>query len=600
MRYSRIRMRLWLTLQWLPDVLALALLLLPLILALDCPGLWPLWLLPALTAVAASLGMLRLLRWVGPGEDNVGVELTPDDAPQLFAELERIRVMLDAPAIHSLRLCEEFNAGIRQDRSSTGRKRNVLWIGMPLLECLSPEACSTVLAHEYAHITQRHGRFARRIYFTRMHWRHVRQRLEGDRSVCAGALRLFMTWYVPKLLAVSERFAWQCEYQADMEAARLCGSEAVATALASIELQSGLFARTFLARLAERGEVGGQDIPAYARLAQEVIISQPIDEAEAWAMVHSALCRLACKGDTHPSLAERVAALGVSLTAQSHAIEWRPTKPSAACSWFGDRHVLLAKAMDQVFKAKIRQNFEWAMEERRVSRQRYHSLLAKRRIRQLTPEQACELIKLTRHAVNDVAALELCRDELRTRSGAAALLACHADILFSVGRRVEAERGWRDASLLQGGHQLHCLRQLSACAMREQDWTAASNYREQADKLERGMLRTGTVNYQPHNLSAQEYEALVAQVRPLSAKAKACWLLMDATERSFLLVILPADTALQRLVSRLRDEVPPLRRDCEFLASRIGPTIRLDIRMIIVAPRHPLLEHCVPSRLISG
>ena len=94
------------------------------------------------------------------------------------------RAALDAVYLNS-----ECNASIRQHRRLWGGTRNVLWLGLPLLELLSADACRAILAHECAHIAGRHGRYASRVYFARQQWqeaaRQLARRKGGQRAAAA-------------------------------------------------------------------------------------------------------------------------------------------------------------------------------------------------------------------------------------------------------------------------------------------------------------------------------------------------------------------------------------------------------------------------------
>ena len=111
----------------------------------------------------------------------------------------------------------------------------MLWLGLPLLELLSADACRAILAHECAHIAGRHGRYASQVYFARLQWQQ-----RGNWRVARATnapLRLFMNWHVPRFLAASLDFARECEYQADAESARVCGVACASDALMATCLQ---------------------------------------------------------------------------------------------------------------------------------------------------------------------------------------------------------------------------------------------------------------------------------------------------------------------------------------------------------------------------
>ena len=82
------------------------------------------------------------------GEDEVWHEIRRDDAPTLFAFLDRISSAAGAPMPHRVALDDEFNA-------SAGiyglRRRRTLTIGLPLFGVLTPRRRVELLAHEFGH-----------------------------------------------------------------------------------------------------------------------------------------------------------------------------------------------------------------------------------------------------------------------------------------------------------------------------------------------------------------------------------------------------------------------------------------------------------------
>ena len=284
-------------------------------------GTAPLWLyaaLPGALGVAAEAlalplpvagwAMLRLpfsSRPPGP-EDGL---LTPADAPALFREIEQVRAQVGAPALDAVYLNSECNASIRQHRRLWGGTRNVLWLGLPLLELLSADACRAILAHECAHIAGRHGRYASRVYFARQQWQEAARQLARRKGLANAPLRLFMNWHVPRFLAASLDFARECEYQADAESARVCGVACASDALMATCLQ-GRALHEYASSL--YADAAATEPPwLLVRLAEDGSLASPRDQAEAQIWLHQALCRPTSHDDTHPSLADRLAALKV-------------------------------------------------------------------------------------------------------------------------------------------------------------------------------------------------------------------------------------------------------------------------------------------------
>lgn len=153
-------------------------------------------------------------------DEPEGVLLVPADAPALFEALERIRVKIKGPPIHSVRLDGDFNASISQHPrfGLFGGAVNNLTIGLPLLMAVDRPRFLAVLAHEYGHLRGDHGRFAAWIYRTRLSWAKLNDGLRGDDGPVAAATQAFLRWYFPRFSAKTFALARQDEYEAD----RIC------------------------------------------------------------------------------------------------------------------------------------------------------------------------------------------------------------------------------------------------------------------------------------------------------------------------------------------------------------------------------------------
>ena len=262
----------------------------------------------ALPLPVAGWAMLRLPFSSRPPGPEDGLLLTPADAPALFREIEQVRAQVGA-ALDAVYLNSECNASIRQHRRLWGGTRNVLWLGLPLLELLSADACRAILAHECAHIAGRHGRYASRVYFARQQWQEAARQLARRKGLANAPLRLFMNWHVPRFLAASLDFARECEYQADAESARVCGVACASDALMATCLQ-GRALHEYASSL--YADAAATEPPwLLVRLAEDGSLASPRDQAEAQIWLHQALCRPTSHDDTHPSLADRLAALKV-------------------------------------------------------------------------------------------------------------------------------------------------------------------------------------------------------------------------------------------------------------------------------------------------
>ncbi|WP_256242303.1 M48 family metallopeptidase [Pseudomonas sp. MRSN 12121] len=600
LRRHRLRISAWLL---LGDVTLLTLgallCLLPALLLVALPGL-----LGVLAAVAAfpaapfGLVMLKVpFSSRNQGEED-GIALLPEDVPQLFAELERIRSELGAPGLDAVYLNNLFNASIRQHRVLVGRTRNVLWLGLPLLDTLSPAACAAILAHECAHIAHRHGRYASRVYFARLQWQAVSDRLERNRTLTSAPLRLFVEWYVPRFLDISLDFARQCEYQADAEAARVCGADTFGQALIGLALQHRALAEDYWPTLYAQAATEPRDnLQPLLELARHGLLKTPADAAQARIWLHAELCSTTERSDTHPALAERLAALGIDTARIDLPLHWQRARPSAAQAWLGEQHHALAQHLDQQAAELIRERCNEAREDYQARGSEHHELLRKQRIRSLNSDEIARLAWLYRtHLGDNPRAASLLQEALRQDPEHAALRQQHAFSLYQAADTRGAAQRWQQLADEPGPYQLGSLRQLSMLAMKAQDWERASHYRQQADHLHRqANAEQDPQQYHAHGLAAVEVNKLARTLDPLLRVATGVWLLRQPDSRRYVLLVQARTNILLRVVSRLTGEQNYSQRNCEQLLERLLPRLHLWVEAFILDDHDPRLGQCTEA-----
>ncbi|MFB2880023.1 M48 family metallopeptidase [Floridanema aerugineum] len=103
-----------------------------------------------------------------------GVELTRQEAPKLFAVIAQLTAALKTPKFHHILLDTQLNAGVLQVPRFgilfVGWTRNYLFLGLPLMQSLSPQQFRAILAHELGHLSGNHSRFSGWIYQLRHPW----------------------------------------------------------------------------------------------------------------------------------------------------------------------------------------------------------------------------------------------------------------------------------------------------------------------------------------------------------------------------------------------------------------------------------------------
>jgi Zn-dependent protease with chaperone function len=293
-----------------------------------------------------------------------GRELTRHESPALFAAIDAMRVRLRGPRVHHVLLVDDMNAAIVQRPlfGLIGVPRNYLMLGLPLLECMTPEEALAVVAHEYGHLAGSHGRFAAFIYRLRNTWGTIQDVASQWRGFVGGLLARVVAWYAPYFNAYSFVLARANEYQADRTAADLVGAAAAASALKRVNVAAAQHDAFFGDTLARVKDEPQPPADVASRWATNAVQWAPA--AQRW--LDDALDRKGRAMDTHPTLRQRLAALVPE--AQAPSLPDAPTGATAAQTWLG------------AGLAGLRREFEvaWAQSIAQPWSERHEATLAQR------------------------------------------------------------------------------------------------------------------------------------------------------------------------------------------------------------------------------
>jgi Zn-dependent protease with chaperone function len=201
-----------------------------------------------------SIFMLKAMIFRDKGGSGQDFPVTPEQEPGLFAFLNRIADEAGAPRPHKVFLSPGVNAGVFYDFSVLNLiiplRRN-LTIGLGLVNALSLSEFKAVLAHEFGHFGQRSMAIGR--------WVHTAQRVAASivtkrdfldgillgisrsdfRIAWIGWIMRVVVWSLRSVLdtlfsmvVLAERaLSREMEFQADLVAVSLAGSDAIVHAL---------------------------------------------------------------------------------------------------------------------------------------------------------------------------------------------------------------------------------------------------------------------------------------------------------------------------------------------------------------------------------
>ena len=316
----------------------------------------PLWML-----LKTSFRML-LARFPAPQ----GLEITRADAPRLFGRLDDMQQRMQGPAFHHVLLVDQLNAAVVQHPrlGLFGWNRHYLILGLPLLQTLDEDEALAVVAHEYGHLAGNHGRFGAFIYRLRSAWGQMQSLAQGWDDWGSRLVARLFGWYAPWFNAYSFVMARADEYQADRSSAELVGAGAAARALQRTGIAARFEAQAFwpgIDRLA-----GSQAEPPAALSGEWRRALSALDAAQALRHRDEALQETTGYGDTHPSLNDRLRALG-----EAPAETLPAPAVTAAESWLGEALPRLAGQLDAQWSAGVRERWQ---ERNRYLTQRHQQL----------------------------------------------------------------------------------------------------------------------------------------------------------------------------------------------------------------------------------
>lgn len=211
--------------------------------------------------------MVKALFFIKRGNQSGLHELKPDDQPQLFEFIYRLADETGAPRPAHIYLSGSVNAAVFYDLSIFNLllpSRKNLEIGLPLMNVLTLSEFKAVLAHEFGHFAQRSMAIGSWVYIAQQIAIHIIHRRDALDRLLAGlsnidfrvawigwVLRLIV-WSIRslmdsllRLVILAQRaLSRQMEFQADLVAVSLTGSEEIVNALHKLQAADNAWART--------------------------------------------------------------------------------------------------------------------------------------------------------------------------------------------------------------------------------------------------------------------------------------------------------------------------------------------------------------------
>jgi Zn-dependent protease with chaperone function/tetratricopeptide (TPR) repeat protein len=212
----------------------------------------------AICSAFLAVFMLKALFFIQHRYAIDDIEVTREEQPLLFDFIDRLADEARAPRAHKVYLSARVNAAVFYDLSLLNliipSKKN-LEIGLGLINVLSLGELKAVLAHEFGHFAQRSMAVGRWVYISQQIAGHIVARRDAlDRllqqlsrwdlriawvgwvlSIIVWSIRSLMDVLFRGVLLAQRALSRQMEFQADLVAVSLTGSDALVHALHKLQ-----------------------------------------------------------------------------------------------------------------------------------------------------------------------------------------------------------------------------------------------------------------------------------------------------------------------------------------------------------------------------
>lgn len=454
-----------------------------------------------------------------------GLELDRAQAPALFEMIEALRRQLGAPAFDRVLMTNDFNAGVVQtpQLGIFGWYRNDLLLGLPLMKSLTAEQFKAVLAHEFGHLAKGHGRMSNWIYRQRLRWSRLIGVLEANQSQGRVFFKPFLDRFAPYFNAYSFPLARANEYEADAAAVRLTSPRAAAAALTGLSVLGSYLGERYWPQV--YGQADDHPHPAIAPFAaMDRGLASELDEASCRRWQEQAMAVQTTLADTHPSLQDRLEAIGEGSRFAP------PAQGEAADGLLGDARAAIVEHFDRGWKESIAATWTNRHQEVQDARRRLAELNARHASgAELSVGEAYERANLTGLTGKDAEGWLVQLQALHERAPDDAV------IMFSLGDRLLARDDEAGRALVERAMQLDEDATVHACeALRDYHWR--SGRKDEAEAwhrrlVERAQLQeaaakerkdvTARDTFEAHGLPAAELARLQEQLRSVEGLVRA-------------------------------------------------------------------------------
>lgn len=229
------------------------------------------------------------------------------EAPALFSMLDDLRDKVAPVSFHKVIIDGDFNAAVVQHPrlGMLGWYQNYLLLGLPLMQALGKREFTGVLAHEFAHLSNRDGSSGNWIYRIRSSWDTTIEKLFESGGSGSWALMPFVNWFWPRFNGHAFVLSRLHEYRADAAAADYAGTDPMSRALQRVELQARWIDEEVWPKIFQKAN-DEPEVPedVFQQARERINDHIPDEKAANW--LRQSFSRITDYSDTHPALMDRL------------------------------------------------------------------------------------------------------------------------------------------------------------------------------------------------------------------------------------------------------------------------------------------------------
>jgi Zn-dependent protease with chaperone function len=234
-----------------------------------------------------------------------GPLLAPESQPEVFELVRGVATETAEEMPHEVYLVSDVNAFVMNRGGIAGLgSRRVMGVGLPLLQALTASQLRAVVAHEFGHYAGGDLKLGAWIYKTRAAMARTIENLGRTSSWMHKPFLVYGNFY----MRVTQKIARAQEIAADRMAVRVAGARSHANALKAVHGASAAYSAYWLNEVVPVLSNGYQP-PIGAGFAHFLRV-EPVVKAMDSAVEQELESAAADPYDSHPSLKERLAAIG--------------------------------------------------------------------------------------------------------------------------------------------------------------------------------------------------------------------------------------------------------------------------------------------------